>query len=69
MLLDVQGRWRSGLGVETVFEIGSDDTHLVIFGDGDREPAFGLFGGGDGSLNSIARCRYYRDRNEASYES
>jgi N-methylhydantoinase B len=48
------GRWRGGLGVETVFEIGSDETQLVIFGDGDVEPAFGLRGGGDGSLNSIS---------------
>ncbi len=48
------GQWRGGLGVETEFEIGSDDTQLVIFGDGDVEPAFGLFGGGRGSLNSIA---------------
>lgn len=51
------GRWRGGLGVETEFEIGGDDTQMVIFGDGDVEPAFGLFGGGDGSLNSI-RLRY-----------
>ncbi len=47
------GQWRGGLGVETVFEIGSDDTQVVIFGDGDFEPAFGLFGGGDGTLNFI----------------
>jgi N-methylhydantoinase B len=47
------GQWRGGLGVETIFEIGSDDTQLVTFGDGDFEPAFGLFGGGDGTLNSI----------------
>ncbi|MFQ5439511.1 MAG: hydantoinase B/oxoprolinase family protein, partial [Paracoccaceae bacterium] len=33
--------------------IGSEDTQLVTFGDGDFEPAFGLFGGGDGTLNSI----------------
>ena len=51
------GRWRGGLGVETIFEIGADKTQLVIFGDGDVEPAFGLHGGGDGSLNSI-RLRY-----------
>ncbi len=51
------GQWRGGLGVETVFEIGADDTQLVIFGDGDVEPAFGLHGGGIGSLNSI-RLRY-----------
>jgi len=47
------GQWRGGLGVETIFEIGSDDTQLVTFGDGDFEPAFGLFGGGDGTLNFI----------------
>jgi N-methylhydantoinase B len=47
------GEWRGGLGVETIFEIGSDDTQLVTFGDGDFEPAFGLFGGGDAGLNFI----------------
>ena len=29
------------------FAIGSDNTQLVTFGDGDFEPAFGLFGGRD----------------------
>ena len=47
------GEWRGGLGVETMFAIGSDDTQLVTFGDGDFEPAFGLFGGGKGTLNFI----------------
>jgi N-methylhydantoinase B len=47
------GQWRGGLGVETIFEIGSDDTQFVTFGDGDFEPAFGLFGGGEGTLNFI----------------
>jgi N-methylhydantoinase B len=47
------GQWRGGLGVETIFEIGAGRTQLVIFGDGDIEPAFGLQGGGSGSLNSI----------------
>lgn len=47
------GQWRGGLGVETIFRIGSDDTQLVTFGDGDFEPAFGLFGGGEGTLNFI----------------
>jgi len=47
------GQWRGGLGVSTSFVIGSDDTQLVTFGDGDFEPAFGLFGGGDGTLNFI----------------
>jgi N-methylhydantoinase B len=47
------GQWRGGLGVETRFVIGSDDTTVVTFGDGDVEPAFGLAGGGPGSLNKI----------------
>jgi N-methylhydantoinase B len=47
------GQWRGGLGVETLFEIGSDNTQFVTFGDGDFEPAFGLFGGGPGTLNFI----------------
>ncbi|MBZ0215535.1 MAG: hydantoinase B/oxoprolinase family protein, partial [Fimbriimonadaceae bacterium] len=47
------GEWRGGLGVETIFKIGSENTQFVTFGDGDFEPAFGLFGGGDGTLNSI----------------
>ncbi|MCC6249055.1 MAG: hydantoinase B/oxoprolinase family protein, partial [Rubrivivax sp.] len=47
------GQWRGGLGVETVFEIGSDDTQLVTFGDGDFEGAFGLAGGRGAGLNSI----------------
>jgi N-methylhydantoinase B len=55
LLLDSAGpgQWRGGLGVETIFEIGSEDTQVVVFGDGDFEPAFGLFGGGSGSLNFI----------------
>ena len=47
------GQWRGGLGVETEFIIGSEDTQLVTFGDGDFEPAFGLFGGHGSILNSI----------------
>lgn len=47
------GEWRGGLGVETIYEIGSENTQLVTFGDGDFEPAFGLFGGGDGTLNVL----------------
>lgn len=47
------GRWRGGLGVITEFVIGSDDTQVVTFGDGDVEPAFGSHGGGPGTLNTI----------------
>ncbi|MHC4931606.1 MAG: hydantoinase B/oxoprolinase family protein [Planctomycetota bacterium] len=47
------GRSRGGLGVETRFEIGGEKTQLVTFGDGDVEPAFGLFGGEGSTLNFI----------------
>src|SRR5574337_1034095 len=47
------GQWRGGLGVETIFEIGSEDTQLVTFGDGDFEGAFGLAGGHGAGLNFI----------------
>ncbi len=47
------GEQRGGLGVETRFEIGGENTKVVTFGDGDVEPAFGLFGGRDATLNKI----------------
>ncbi|MFQ5845070.1 MAG: hydantoinase B/oxoprolinase family protein, partial [Planctomycetota bacterium] len=47
------GRFRGGLGVETRYRVGGEQTQLVTFGDGDVEPAFGLFGGGPGTLNKI----------------
>ncbi len=47
------GERRGGLGVITRYRIGGDQTQIVIFGDGDIEPAFGLFGGGCGTLNKI----------------
>lgn len=47
------GQWRGGIGTVTKYRIGSEDTQLVTFGDGDFEPAFGLFGGGKGTLNII----------------
>ncbi len=47
------GRCRGGLGVESRVVLGGEGTQLVTFGDGDVEPAFGLFGGHDGTLNSI----------------
>ena len=33
--------------------MGADDTQVVIFGDGDFEAPFGLFGGKGGVLNQI----------------
>ena len=47
------GRQRGGLGVRTLFELGGKDLQIVTFGDGDVEPAFGLGGGGPGTLNYI----------------
>jgi len=47
------GRWRGGLGVETQIVLRGEGTQLVTFGDGDVEPAFGVFDGGPGSLNYI----------------
>lgn len=47
------GQWRGGLGVETAFKIGGENTKVVTFGDGDVEPAFGLFNGKKATLNKI----------------
>jgi len=47
------GQWRGGLGVETRFKIGGENTKVVTFGDGDVEPAFGLFAGKNAALNKI----------------
>jgi N-methylhydantoinase B len=47
------GQWRGGLGVETRFKIGGENTKVVTFGDGDVEPAFGLFAGSSSTLNKI----------------
>jgi N-methylhydantoinase B len=47
------GQWRGGLGVETEFKMGGEKTKVVTFGDGDVEPAFGLFQGKRATLNTI----------------
>ncbi|MBW6484369.1 MAG: hydantoinase B/oxoprolinase family protein [Vicingaceae bacterium] len=47
------GKWRGGLGIETIIKIGGDNTKMVVFGDGDMEPNYGLFGGKGSVLNSI----------------
>jgi N-methylhydantoinase B len=39
--------------VKTRFRLGGEKTQLVTFGDGDVEPAFGLEGGCDSTLNYI----------------
>lgn len=47
------GKWRGGLGIETIIKMGGDNTKMVVFGDGDVEPNYGLFGGKGSVLNSI----------------
>lgn len=47
------GEHRGGLGVETRYRVGGENTQIVTFGDGDVEPAFGLFGGQGSTLNFI----------------
>ena len=50
-----RGRWRGGMGVRTQIRLGADATRVVVFGDGltEQTRAFGLAGGGKGSLNSL----------------
>lgn len=49
------GRWRGGLGVETIIRFEGQNSKGVVFGDGIDEEAraFGLFGGKAGSLNEM----------------
>jgi N-methylhydantoinase B len=47
------GKWRGGLGIETIIKMGGHNTTMVVFGDGDVEPNYGLFGGKGSVLNSI----------------
>ena len=47
------GQWRGGLGIDTEFLIDGENVMAVAFGDGIEEEAraFGLMGGGRGSVN------------------
>ncbi len=49
------GRWRGGLGCVTELVLGGERQSAVAFGDGlvEEARAFGLFGGGAGSLNRL----------------
>jgi N-methylhydantoinase B len=47
------GKYRGGLGVRSRYLVGGEGTKIVVFGDGDVEPSFGLAGGGGGGLNFI----------------
>jgi len=57
------GRWRGGLGVETIIRFEGENSKGVVFGDGVDEEAraFGLFGGKAGSINEM-EFRYPGDR-------
>ena len=48
------GKWRGGLGVETIIRLGADNTTMVVFGDGDKAAPYGLFGGKSSILNRIS---------------
>jgi len=56
------GKWRGGLGVITEIELGGNNTTMVVFGDGDIKPPYGLFGGKESILNRI--CLTYADGKE-----
>jgi N-methylhydantoinase B len=47
------GKWRGGMGTYTEIELRGPDTTMVVFGDGDVEPNYGLFGGKGSVLNRI----------------
>jgi len=49
------GRWRGGLGVETIIRFEGENSKGVVFGDGidEQARAFGLFGGRPGSINEM----------------
>lgn len=47
------GQWRGGLGTITKINLRGGDTTMVVFGDGDVEPNYGLFGGKGSVLNKI----------------
>ncbi len=47
------GEWRGGLGTETKILLRGSDTTMVVFGDGDVEQNYGLFGGKGSVLNKI----------------
>ena len=47
------GKWRGGLGVRYSITFYDEEPFLAIFGDGVRNPPFGLYGGLPGSTNYL----------------
>jgi N-methylhydantoinase B len=47
------GKWRGGLGVRYAIRFYDEEPFLAIFGDGVRNPPFGLYGGLPGSTNHL----------------
>ena len=47
------GKWRGGLGVRYSIRFYDEEPFMAIFGDGVRNPPFGLYGGLPGSTNYL----------------
>ncbi|MFC2031282.1 hydantoinase B/oxoprolinase family protein [Chloroflexota bacterium] len=47
------GKWRGGLGVRYSIQFNDEEPFLAIFGDGVKNPPFGLYGGQPGSTNHL----------------
>jgi N-methylhydantoinase B len=47
------GKWRGGLGVRYSIRFYDEEPFLAIFGDGLRNPPFGLYGGHPGTTNHL----------------
>ena len=47
------GKWRGGLGVRYSIRFNDEEPFLAIFGDGVRNPPFGLYGGQPGTTNYL----------------
>ncbi len=47
------GKWRGGLGVRYSIRFNDEEPFLAIFGDGIRNPPFGLYGGQPGTTNYL----------------
>ncbi|OFY87881.1 MAG: hydantoin utilization protein B [Bacteroidetes bacterium RIFCSPLOWO2_12_FULL_35_15] len=60
------GKWRGGLGTETIIKVGANNTKMVVFGDGDVVPAYGLKGGKESILN-ILELRYPNGKKKRPY--
>jgi len=51
------GKWRGGLGVRYSIRFYDEEPFMAVFGDGVRNPPFGLYGGLTGSTNHLVLNR------------